>query len=153
MTPAARDPEERFWEKIERNGPVPEGRPDLGPCWIWTSALHDAGYGMLSINNRAVRAHRFAYLLLVGPIPPNTELDHLCRVRACVNPGHLEPVTHRENTLRGDTIVAAFALRTHCKNGHEYTVTNTGPGPGSSRTCRACRRVNEAKRRELRMVP
>src|SRR4051812_41628217 len=87
-----RPPEVRFWEKVEKEGAVPADRPSLGPCWEWT-AFKLRGYGQFSPwKGLLCRAHRYAYELLVGPIPEGHELDHLCRNRGCVNPAHLEPV-------------------------------------------------------------
>jgi HNH endonuclease len=97
-------PSERFWAKINKGGPIPEHRSDLGPCWLWTAATN-YGYGVFRIDRRSIYAHRYAYELLVGPIPDGLQLDHLCRVPPCVNPTHLEPVTHRENILRGTTYI------------------------------------------------
>ena len=96
-------PEDRFWVKVDKNGPVPAARPDLGPCWLWTGTKLPKGYGSFYyLAGRRAYAHRFAYELLVGPIPADRpQIDHLCRVTSCVNPTHLEPVTNRENTLRG----------------------------------------------------
>lgn len=85
---------ERFWPKVER---VEDG------CWLWTASLTGDGYGRISLGGKfgpMGLAHRVAYELLVGPIPEGLELDHLCRVRRCVNPEHLEPVTHAENVRR-----------------------------------------------------
>lgn len=82
---------ERFWARFER---APDG------CWLWTGPLYSNGYGEFNFDGRNRRAHRFAYDRLVGPIPDGLELDHLCRVRRCVNPAHLEPVTHEENVRR-----------------------------------------------------
>lgn len=88
--------EERFWAKVDRSG----------DCWRWTGALARGGYGFAVVGSRDDpqryrNAHRFAYELSVGPIPEGLELDHLCRNRRCVNPAHLEPVTHSENMRRG----------------------------------------------------
>lgn len=80
-------------------------------CWVWTAARTSKGYGQFRIGPRPVRAHRYAYTLLVGPIPDGLQLDHLCRNRLCVNPGHLEPVTNWENTLRGENFIGAYGRR------------------------------------------
>jgi len=97
-----RAPAERFWPKVNKDGPVPEHRPDLGPCWIWTAG-GDYGRGRFAVVGRSGRlllAHRFAYELLIGPIPEGLTLDHLCMTPLCVNPEHLEPVTQAENSRR-----------------------------------------------------
>ena len=78
MSPAPRPMEERFWEKVDKNGPIPEKRPELGPCWLWLASISDNGYGKFSVRHGLiVYAHRLAYELLVGPIPPGKELDQL----------------------------------------------------------------------------
>lgn len=74
--------------------------PNSG-CWLWTGNLSDNGYGVVEVRDRRRRAHRVAYELVHGPIPSGLEPDHLCRVRCCINPAHLEPVTRQLNTLRG----------------------------------------------------
>jgi hypothetical protein len=128
--------EERFWSKTNKDGPVPEYRPDLGPCWIWTAALNAYGYGKFSMggkNGRILGAHTVSYKMLVGPVPEGLELDHLCRVRACVNPSHLEPVTSAENMRR------MMLARTHCDQGHLFDEANTSWYRGNRR-CRACSR-------------
>lgn len=110
-------------------------------CWEWRGAIDDGGYGSLRIKQRTHRAHRLVYELLVGAIPNGLELDHLCRNRACCNPAHLEPVTKRENALRGISPMAQLARATHCVNGHPFDETNTGRAstrPG--RICLTCRR-------------
>ena len=78
-----------------------EDRGYKTPCWIWQLAIDQDGYGQVSINGRNLQAHRFYYEQSIGPIPDGLLLDHLCRVRCCVNPDHLEPVTTLENTRRG----------------------------------------------------
>jgi len=81
-------PEIRFWAKVDKNGP--------GGCWVWTGALADTGYGIFNLRAKLNNTHRVAYEWLVGPIPDGMHLDHLCRVRACCNPAHLEPVGQEE---------------------------------------------------------
>lgn len=99
------DPRERrFWAKVDRNGPVPEHRPDLGPCWLWTGYIDPkSGYGQFGGKGNGTNLpHRIAYQYTRGPIGKGLHLDHLCRVRRCVRPEHLDPVTPRENIRRGD---------------------------------------------------
>lgn len=79
--------------------------PELGECWVWCARLNRNGYGRLSVGGRELMAHRLSYEAHVGPIPDGLLLDHLCRVRQCVNPAHLEPVTHQVNTLRGEALL------------------------------------------------
>ncbi len=113
---------------------------NLGPYLALDHRQPASGwYGQLGVDGTKVQAHRFAYELLVGPIPDGLEIDHLCRVTACVNPAHLEPVTGQVNTLRGDTPAAKNAAKTHCPQGHVYSVKNTGVGNGRRR-CRTCGR-------------
>lgn len=131
--------EERFWSKVDKNGPVPERRPDLGQCWLWTDAPLHFGHGRFTLTHKkSVKAHRFAYELLIGPIPEALVIDHLCRNPPCVNPAHLEPVTKGVNALRGETFVAANKAKTHCKRGHRFDEENTIWVP-AGRKCRACR--------------
>jgi len=133
---------ERFVAQVNFNGTLPSQRPDLGSCWLWTGAGTGNGYGKFWVFPRMVPAHRYAYEFCVGPIPEGLEIDHLCRVRNCVNPDHLEPVTHRENILRGETIMAKNAAQTHCKNGHPFDEANTYHYRGF-RHCRECRRQHK----------
>lgn len=110
-------------------------------CWEWTAYRNDDGYGRFNIDNTQRFAHRLAYQHLVGEVPEGTELDHLCGNRGCVNPEHLEPVTHRENVLRGNAPAAQQARQTHCKRGHELDGENLYVEPnGRRRVCRTCKR-------------
>jgi hypothetical protein len=129
---------ERFWPKVNKDGPVPEYASHLGPCWLWTAKLSNGGYGQFNVGNIKLRyAHCVAYELLIGPILEGLDLDHLCRVRHCVNPAHLEPVTRRENCRRGE--VGQYNVRkTHCPRGHPYDETNTYRDKNGKRYCRAC---------------
>jgi len=125
---------DRVWEKVD---------PD-GDCWLWTAAHNHLGYGQIWDSDawRVVMAHRAVYELLVGPIPVGLELDHLCRVHGCVNPDHLDPVTHRENIRRGAPAAAEFQrAKTHCPHGHPYDQENTYVNPKGSRECLACRKI------------
>lgn len=94
-------PSERFAAKVDRDGPAPQDRPDLGPCHLWTGAVNAAGYGHFRVGDATVRAHRFAWEQEHGIIADGVDLDHLCRVRRCVRVGHLEQVTRAENLRRG----------------------------------------------------
>jgi len=114
-------------------------------CWLWTGYINPNGYAMFGRR----WAHRVAYEFFVGPIPEGLELDHLCRVPACVNPAHLEAVTHRENMRR-----APATNRTVCPGGHPYDESNTHITKAGKRHCRACdrdrHRVAWAKRKATR---
>lgn len=113
-------------------------------CWMW-GGNKAYGYGIFGLNKSTVRAHRFAYKAMVGPVADELTLDHLCRLRACVNPRHLEPVTNRENILRGVSFAAQNARKTHCPRGHPYSGYNLRMSSGS-RNCRTC---NNALNRRL----
>lgn len=124
---------ERFWNRVNKEGPLWNGTP----CWIWTGALMTKGYGTLENGQRREGAHRIAYKLRYGSIPEGLTIDHLCRNKPCVNPGHLEAVTNRTNVLRGVGPSAQNARKTHCLRGHEYTEANTYRSNGK-RSCRTC---------------
>ncbi len=104
-------PLDRFMAKVEIQP---------GGCWLWTGARCEKGYALFQARaRRSVKGHRWIWLMTREPIPSGLELDHLCRVRHCVNPEHLEPVTHRENVRRGNAPAAQNARKTHCVRGHE----------------------------------
>ena len=129
---------ERFWRRVVKTE----------TCWLWTGLLQD-GYGrfFLSTQQRNHRqAHRVAYHLLVGEVVTTLQIDHLCRVRHCVNPAHLELVTPWVNTMRGKSFSAVNAGATHCVHGHPFDTTNTGYNRGW-RVCRECRRRRQAMAR------
>lgn len=138
---------ERFEEKVMVD-------PNSG-CWLWTRGLNPGGYGSFFYEKRpSIQAHRAAYLLYVGPIPSGMELDHLCRMRSCVNPNHLEPVTRQENLRRGigPTLKKAeFDAKTHCPKGHKYTQENCRiqkiAGGFRRYVCRECLRNYKRARR------
>lgn len=116
-------------------------------CWNWTGTIKSDGYGTAWFRGRTLGAHRIAYQLLVGSVPDGLCLDHLCRNRSCVNPAHLEPVTTRENILRGEAPPAKFAVATHCIRGHEFSPENTYYQAGGRRACHACSRIKWAEMR------
>lgn len=139
---------ERFWAKVNKDGPIPEGRSDLGPCWVWTAGLYLEGYGSFALRHRiSIGAHRYSYEQLVGPIPAGLPLDHLCRNRPCVRPSHLEPVTERVNILRGISPSALGAKASHCPKGHVYDLVNTRITHGR-RHCRMCAHDADVARRD-----
>jgi hypothetical protein len=117
---------------------------DPSGCWLWQGTVNQrTGYGVY----RRDPAHRAVYKLLVGLIPDGLHLDHLCRVRACVNPAHLEPVTQAENNRRSASPSALNAVKTHCDHGHEFNAANTARAKDGSRVCRACKRIQNQRRR------
>lgn len=108
------------------------------PCWLFTGRT-TKGYGVISIKGRETYVHRYVYEQMRGPIPEGLELDHLCRVPRCVNPQHLEAVTHKVNCLRGESFAAKHARKTHCPKGHPYDEANTQTYNGQ-RVCAECHR-------------
>jgi hypothetical protein len=131
-------PEKRFALKVYQRG----------DCWEWRGARNPKGYGRFGpAEGENVQAHRFAYDLAKGLIPPGMEIDHICRHRWCVRPSHLELVKHRVNLLRGDTIVAQKAAKTRCTNGHPYDDRNTYRRRDGTRDCRDCNRDRARARR------
>ena len=124
-------------------------------CWEWTGGK-TTGYGRFFVGSKAdhtakqVASHRFAYELLVGPVPEGLDLDHLCRNRACCNPAHLEPVTRQENLLRGIGPVvqrARHRSKTHCKRGHPLFGDNLYLRP-NERHCRTCEKARRQAARQ-----
>lgn len=116
-----------------------------GSCRIWTGTLDYGGYGHLTLNYRTELVHRLSYETHVGPIPPGMQIDHLCRVRSCINPAHLEAVTARENQRRGESPVSINARKTHCVRGHELAGANLYVTPDGRRQCRTCHRERVRK--------
>lgn len=121
--------EERFWEKVE-----------VADCWEWAAAK-SGGYGVFWNGERTMGAHRWSWEQLVGPIGDDLELDHLCKNTACVNPDHLEPVSHPENVRRGVSGVNTRS-KTHCPRRHPYAGENLLVSSGR-RYCRACKRQRQ----------
>lgn len=147
---------ERFWLKVDRNGPIPIARPDLGPCWLWTASTNQNGYGNFGLGHEIVgKAHRFSFELHGGSIPKKKELDHLCHVRNCVNPRHLEAVTKKVNRDRRDLFLGrGISTEKQCSRGHEFTKENTAiitrKNGRKRRYCRACWREKFHERKTLK---
>ena len=125
---------DRFWNKVRKTD----------TCWLWTAGCNGAGYPKFQeilggVSGAHQYAHRLVYTAFKGSIPNGLEIDHLCRVRHCVNPDHLEAVDHRTNILRGNTPMSHNARKTHCKNGHPFDLINTHMSPIGKRSCRTCR--------------
>jgi hypothetical protein len=121
--------DQAFWAQVDRTS----------GCWLWTGPKNNHGYGRVGPN---LYVHRLAYEQLVGQIPDGLQLDHLCNVRHCVNPAHLEPVTKQENLRRGRE---RRAQETHCRNGHPWAENGYVSGQ-PYRRCRACARAADARR-------
>lgn len=139
----------RFWSKVDTSS-GPDG------CWLWQAAISSVGYGVVGLGGRAnglFLAHRVSFTIECGQIPEGLQIDHICKVRKCVNPAHLESVTQRENILRGGGMSAIHARQTHCCRGHEFSEANTIIDTLGRRVCRICRRAkskaNSANRRKL----
>lgn len=122
----------RFWTKVHKTE----------TCWLWIAGKNEAGYGWFTQNGRSCMAHRVSYALTGGSLLPGMTIDHLCRVRHCVNPAHLEQVTFDENTRRGEAGINE-RVKTHCPRGHAYDAANTyasTTGGQRRRHCRTCGR-------------
>lgn len=121
----------------------------INGCWLWTSGIADNGYGKFRVGDCTMGAHKWSYEDRHGEVPEGMHLDHLCRVRHCVNPDHLEVVTPKVNTYRGISFSAVNAAKTHCIHGHEFTPENTHVYVYKGKPHRSCRRcrVDAAKRR------
>lgn len=122
--------------------------PDTG-CWEWAMGRWRGGYGQIRREGKNWQAHRWVYHSLIGPLTEGLVLDHLCRVTHCVNPDHLEEVTHAENILRGDGVAATNAQKTHCLRGHEYNEENTRTS-GARKNHRQCRTCGRDRMRKIR---
>lgn len=139
------DSTERFWSKVQKTA----------TCWYWMGNVSWRGYGRFYLNGKNVQAHRFSFY---GEEMSGPDLDHLCRVRRCVNPEHLEPVTNRENLLRSPLTLPSVALaKTECPKGHPLTPENVyvrGGNQSGQRRCRTCTqeamRANYARHAEAR---
>lgn len=135
---------ERFWSKV---------RTPSGPCecWEWIGHKDKNGYGLFDVTHyKRVKSHRYSYEMLTGLIPNGLVIDHLCKNPSCINPTHLEPVTQRENILRGESFAAKEARQTHCKNGHPLSGDNLSKCyiRKGMRCCRVCINSKERERKQ-----
>jgi len=124
-------------------------------CWIFTGGVNSAGYGQISTSaNSMATAHRIVFEHFIGPIPDGMDLDHLCRVRRCVNPTHLEPVTRGENLGRGNHPNMVTRRTGICQRGHDLSVVGVNIRVRASgttkRSCAACARLHEVARNARR---
>ena len=125
----------RFWSKVDKT----DG------CWLWTSSITSGGYGNFRMGASTRYAHRLSYVAAKGVIPDGYVIDHLCRVRHCVNPKHLEAVPHKVNVQRG---LSPYGLRTECRHGHDITIDGAVyTSPSGEKRCRLCSEAREASRR------
>jgi len=119
--------------------------PNENGCWIWQGLKDKRGYGRTNVGGGTIRnTHVVFYNILVGDVPKGLELDHLCMTQSCVNPDHLEPVTHTENMKRWANTLNI----THCPQGHEYDSVNTYVNPKGRRICRICSRKSGQRYRK-----
>lgn len=138
----------RFTAKMQRTA----------TCWLWTGATQSSGYGSFGIDGKTHLAHRLAYELFIGPIGDGLAINHLCGVKKCVNPDHLEAVTAAENNAHAratglapyPTLAATNAAKTKCPAGHAYTGNNVYTYPSGARRCRACKRDSDRRRLQRR---
>lgn len=150
------DPVQLFWEKVDQRG--------ADECWAWQAHIDTNGYGTYNATHEGVRytkAHRFSYALEHGEVDESLDLDHTCHDpetckppclhRRCVNPRHLEAVSHRENMAR--SAQGSLARRTHCDNGHPLSGDNLIIRKGGARRCRECKQARERARYAARLRP
>jgi hypothetical protein len=130
-----------------------ENRDELRPvevalnptaCWLWLGTIDADGYGVTKRRGRQWKAHRWLWTIMRGPIPDGLVVDHLCRVRRCVNPNHMELVPNELNTQRGEGWAGKNLRKTHCKYGHPFDLLNTHI-KGGERVCLTCRREQAAR--------
>ena len=136
---------ERFWSKVHI--------PDLFSCWEWQAGRNSNSYGVFWVNRKLAYAHRIIYQLMIGSIPDNLTIDHLCRNKRCVNPSHIELVTIGENVRRNGGPSAQNAKKESCLRGHKFTSGNTiiksyfnqAGDVRYKRSCRTCKRQQDRK--------
>lgn len=143
------DSPERYWAKVDKDGPTPDYAPHLGNCWEWTAAKDSKGYGTFWSGNtdrKTLTAHRVGHFLATGEDIDGLDLDHLCRRPACVNPHHLDPVSRSVNASRGEKSWDFTGL---CPRGHNPEVTGERVDKDGRRRCRECIRERARKNHAL----
>ena len=136
---------DRFWSKVDKTD----------SCWNWTGGTNGKGYGQFGINGKTKSVHRLSYEYTKGMIPKDLQIDHLCRNTLCVNPDHLEAVTHQENVQRG---LSGFVngirqrVKTHCPQGHSYSKENTKIRVYNNKPARHCKTCLRIKNREVSKI-
>lgn len=132
---------------MDKNGPIPERRPELGPCWTWTGTTDPKGYGIFQVDGHHARAARYVCEMTSDPIPAGCEVSYLCKNASCVNyESHLEVVPQRVSILRGDSVAAVNGRKTHCDRGHEFSEANTSIRSDGARVCKPCAALRERER-------
>lgn len=148
--PSHSTPEERFWSKVNKNGPLSSLVP--GRCWVWLGYTRPKGYGDFEDETlRIQKAHRWAYLKFRGPIPEGFHVHHRCCNPSCVNPFHLQAVSPTENAYLSQVWMNGFRhqkAKTHCPQGHPYDEANTYIWGNNYRQCRTCHRQRKGAERK-----
>lgn len=129
----------RFWDKVSKQANV---------CWIWNGAVDAHGYGSILEKGKIKKSHRVSYIMFHGEIPKDVVIDHICKIKRCVNPLHLQVVTLGENTLLGDGPTAQNKRKTHCIRGHKLSGDNIylyERAGHTNRQCRICRKLTLKK--------
>lgn len=130
-----KSPLDRFWSKVNYLGKWSLVNKEWSQCWEWTGGVCGKGYGNFWLGNKCYGSHRWIYIQLHGPLDSKIELDHLCRNKICVRDSHLEPVSHKENVLRGIGPTAINAHKDTCSKGHLLIQDGTRR---NQRYCREC---------------
>jgi len=126
--------EDRLWSRVIKTS----------DCWIWTGAKNSYGYGQIHKDGKNVYVHRVSFEIHKGPIPKGLVLDHLCRVRHCLNPDHLEAVTNQENMARAPKgMLGGNRHKTHCIRGHSLFGPHVRIDKNGARVCRKCRKIRD----------